>query len=147
MLLEARAPQGIESGIKRQIGGWIGQSQKSIVRNQRNQNLIKMKLFVVLFAGLAMALAAPQNPADAQAQVLRYENDNIGVEGYNFNYETSNGIQQQEQGTLQNAGTENEVIQVRGSFTYTGPDGVTYTVTYIADENGFQPQGAHLPSK
>ncbi|XP_030746751.1 flexible cuticle protein 12-like [Sitophilus oryzae] len=106
-----------------------------------------MKMFVVFFAIFAVALAAPQNPADVQAQVLRYENDNIGVEGYNFNYETSNGISQQEQGTLQNAGSENEVMQVRGSFSYTGPDGVVYTVTYIADENGFQPQGAHIPSK
>lgn len=64
-----------------------------------------------------------------------------------FRFETSNGISQQEQGTLQNAGSENEVMQVRGSFTFTGADGVVYTVTYIADENGFQPQGAHLPSK
>lgn len=60
-------------------------------------------------------------------------------------YETSNGISQQEQGQLQNAGSENESISVRGQFSYTGADGVVYTVTYIADENGFQPQGAHLP--
>ncbi|KAI8423927.1 hypothetical protein MSG28_002598 [Choristoneura fumiferana] len=60
-------------------------------------------------------------------------------------YETSNGIQQQEQAQLNNVGTENESIAVRGSYSYTGSDGVVYTVTYVADENGFQPQGAHLP--
>lgn len=64
---------------------------------------------------------------------------------YIYRVETSNGITQQEQGQLNNAGTENEAISVRGSFSYVGPDGQQYTVTYIADENGFQPQGAHLP--
>lgn len=59
--------------------------------------------------------------------------------------ETSDGQSRQEQGQLQNAGSENEAIAVRGQFSYIGDDGVTYTVTYIADENGFQPQGAHLP--
>lgn len=64
---------------------------------------------------------------------------------FGYRFETSNGISQQEQGQLTNAGSENEAIAVRGSFSYTGADGVVYSVTYIADENGFQPQGAHLP--
>lgn len=63
-----------------------------------------------------------------------------------FRYETSNGIAAQEQGQLQNVGRENEAIAARGQFSYTGPDGVVYSVNYIADENGFQPSGAHLPS-
>lgn len=38
-----------------------------------------------MFAVLAVALAAPQvNPADAQAQVLKYDSDNAGIDGYNF---------------------------------------------------------------
>jgi hypothetical protein len=60
-------------------------------------------------------------------------------------YETSDGTSAQEQGQLQNAGSENEIMSVKGQFSFVGLDGVTYTVTYIADENGFQPQGAHLP--
>lgn len=59
--------------------------------------------------------------------------------------ETSNGIVSQEQGQLKNVGTENEAIEVRGQFSYTGDDGVVYTVTYVANENGYQPSGAHLP--
>lgn len=62
-----------------------------------------------------------------------------------FSFETSNGIAAEEQGQLINPGTENESISVKGSFKYTGPDGVTYTVTYVADENGFQPEGDHIP--
>lgn len=64
---------------------------------------------------------------------------------FSCRYETSNGISQQESGELVNPGQENESIAVRGQFSYTGQDGVTYTVTYVADDNGFRPEGAHLP--
>ncbi|XP_049869659.1 flexible cuticle protein 12-like [Pectinophora gossypiella] len=106
-----------------------------------------MKSFIVLALFFAAAVAAPAAPsgADSLAETLRYDSDNIGVDGYNYNVQTSNGISQQEQGQLINPGTDNEAIAVRGQFSYTGPDGQQYTVTYVADENGFQPQGAHLP--
>lgn len=32
-----------------------------------------------------------------------------------------------------------------GTFSYVGPDSVTYEVQYVADENGFHPIGKHLP--
>ncbi|XP_026738288.1 cuticle protein CP14.6-like [Trichoplusia ni] len=108
------------------------------------KNPSKMKSFIVVALFVAAAVAAPAGP-DADAQILRYDSDNIGLDGYNYSVETSNGIKQQEEGQLKNPGTENEALQVRGQFAYTGPDGVVYTITYIADENGFQPQGAHLP--
>ncbi|XP_028165392.1 flexible cuticle protein 12-like [Ostrinia furnacalis] len=104
----------------------------------------KMKSFIVLALFVAAAVAAPAGD-DAVAQILKQEVDNIGVDGYSYGYETSNGISAQEQGQLKNAGSENEAIEVRGQFSYTGADGVVYTVTYVANENGFQPQGAHLP--
>ena len=33
----------------------------------------------------------------------------------------------------------------RGSYSYTDPEGRVLTVTWVADENGFQASGAHLP--
>lgn len=33
---------------------------------------------------------------------------------------------------------------MRGSYSYTAPDGTVVTVTYIANENGFQPTGTHI---
>ena len=34
----------------------------------------------------------------------------------------------------------------RGSYSYTAPDGTPITVNWVADENGFQPTGKHLPT-
>ncbi|XP_063377519.1 flexible cuticle protein 12-like [Cydia fagiglandana] len=108
-------------------------------------NYLILLQFIVFALIVAAVAAAPQRGPDADAQILRSDLNNIGVDGYQYVLETSNGIKQEEQGQLQNVGTENEAIQVRGQFSYLGPDGVTYTVTYVADENGFQPQGAHIP--
>lgn len=63
-----------------------------------------------------------------------------------FRYETENGITGQEEGKLYNRGTDAEALRASGYYTYTGPDNVVYTVNYKADENGFQPEGAHLPT-
>ena len=41
---------------------------------------------------------------------------------------------------------DDDSYSVSGQFSYTGPDGVTYTVVYTAGEQGFQPQGDHLPT-
>lgn len=57
-------------------------------------------------------------------------------------YETGNGIRADESG--RQTGPESQAVQ--GSYSYTGPDGKTYTVTYTADERGFIPQGDHLPT-
>ncbi|PSN37821.1 hypothetical protein C0J52_22587 [Blattella germanica] len=59
--------------------------------------------------------------------------------GYVFSFQTSDGISREEAGQLKNAGSENEAIEVRGSYTYKGVDGKDYKVEFVANENGYQP--------
>lgn len=63
-----------------------------------------------------------------------------------FSYETGNGIRAQEEGVLKNDVPEGPGEAVHGIYSYTGPDGVVYTVAYTADENGFVAKGDHLPT-
>ncbi|KAJ6633499.1 Endocuticle structural protein SgAbd-6 [Pseudolycoriella hygida] len=100
----------------------------------------------ILAIGILSTQAAPLDDS-RDAQVLKYEYDNSGLGGYNFAYETSDGVSRSEQGEIKNAGTESEAIVITGTITWVAPDGQTFTIKFIADENGFQPQGDHIPKK
>ncbi|XP_063540788.1 pupal cuticle protein 36a-like [Cydia strobilella] len=78
-------------------------------------------------------------PQDAGAQILR-SNSEVTAEGFSYDFETSNGIRADAQGVATNG------VQSQGSFGYKGDDGQDYSITYTADENGYRPQGAHLPT-
>lgn len=54
-------------------------------------------------------------------------------------FDQSDGQKHVQDGELRNAGSEDEFIAMKGSYSWVGPDGVTYTVNYVADENGYQP--------
>ena len=91
---------------------------------------------------VAITHAAPQFRQDQQQYttpipILRQESIVNPDGSYQYSYETGNGIVAEEQGYLKNAGNpETEAQVAQGSYSYTGPDGVPITVTYIADENG-----------
>lgn len=57
-----------------------------------------------------------------------------------FRFQTSDGISRNEEGILKNPGTENEALEVKGRYTYKGPDGKDVTVEFVANENGYQPR-------
>ncbi|XP_058834892.1 cuticle protein CP14.6-like [Topomyia yanbarensis] len=100
------------------------------------------KLFIASSL-LAMAIASPlatiqaKNP-EADSQILSYENVLHDDGHFGWSYQTSNGIGAHEEGVGAHA--------ANGVFSYTGPDGVQYRVQYVADEAGFRPEGAHLPT-
>lgn len=75
---------------------------------------------------------------DATAKILRSENEIYPDGSYQYGFETDNGIEVQESGV---AG-----VSVSGSARWVDDEGSPIELTYIADENGYQPQGAHLPT-
>ncbi|EDV96127.1 pupal cuticle protein Edg-78E [Drosophila grimshawi] len=94
-------------------------------------------LAAVVFLGTSHS--APSDSADAHAEIRSYVNEiKQDDNSYKYQFETSNGIAQQEQGV--------GGYYASGSSQYYTPEGQLIQLTYTADENGFQPQGEHLPT-
>jgi len=100
---------------------------------------------------LGVAAARPQNPAENEViPILRSTNELQADGSYQWSYETGNGIVAEESGyqkdVTDDAGQPSQGTAAQGSYSYTSPEGIVITVTYTADENGFQPIGDHLPT-
>jgi len=55
-------------------------------------------------------------------------------------YQSSNGIRLEARGSPAKTGGQ----AIAGRFSWTAPDSKSYAIQYTADENGYQPIGAHL---
>ncbi|XP_069942946.1 cuticle protein AMP1B-like [Cherax quadricarinatus] len=101
-----------------------------------------MKL-VLLASLVSLALALPQgDPRDVQAVTVNDVRSDDGNGNFKHEFETSNRLYSQNTGTPGSAGQSN----MQGSFRFTLPDGTITEVSFIADENGYQPQSDHLPT-
>jgi hypothetical protein len=87
-------------------------------------------------------------PRGEEILIIRSESENNGDGSYRFLWENSDGTQAEESGYLKpNSNPNDEPIQVaQGSYQYYSPEGQLISLSYIADENGFQPTGDHLPT-
>ncbi|XP_017886965.1 larval cuticle protein LCP-17-like [Ceratina calcarata] len=103
--------------------------------------------------GTVLACVAFLAVASAQVQVVQKpslivkQSQDLSPDGsYSYSYETDNGIYHGATGTRVATNAKNTpVIVTQGQYQYTAPDGTPIQVTYTADQNGFQPQGAHIP--
>ncbi|XP_041976351.1 larval cuticle protein LCP-17-like [Aricia agestis] len=101
-----------------------------------------MKTIIVLSL-FAVALAAPQGQ---EIPILR-QDSNINPDGsFQYSFETGNNIITDANGQLKNIGAEEPALEIQGQVKYQSDDGTPIELTYIANENGYQPQGAHLPT-
>merc|ERR1712198_819424 len=105
-----------------------------------------MKSMILLAVFLAVAAAAPQ---ETKVILIKSQTQNHDTEKqeYSFSYEAENGISVSESGVQKQIGDKPEEAGTvsQGKFSY--PEGsVTYTINWVADENGFQAKGDHLPT-
>ncbi|XP_061386394.1 pupal cuticle protein-like, partial [Musca vetustissima] len=75
--------------------------------------------------------------SDKDAEVVHSDSDIKADGSYFYEFETTNGIKQAEQGTPD--GTK------QGSSSYISPEGIEIKTTYVADETGYHPVGDHIP--
>ncbi|KAE8573250.1 endocuticle structural glycoprotein SgAbd-3 [Halyomorpha halys] len=115
---------------------------------------MKTAIIVTCLVGLAAAFPYPQQqqqlepkvsgPTTPPVPIVSYDN-HLNYDGsYTYSFEGGDGTKAVQQGSLKTIGNEaGEVSQ--GSYSYVGDDGRTYTVEYVADENGYHAVGEHLP--
>merc|ERR1712002_360785 len=113
-------------------------------QQQTNDN---MKI-IALSCLLAIAAAAPAklegDDSVEQIAILRDERYHPEDGAYSFDFETENGIVRSEQGSAIEVDSA-EVTAQQGSVRFTHPDGESFELTFVADENGYQPSSDALP--
>ncbi|KAJ8721936.1 hypothetical protein PYW08_004338 [Mythimna loreyi] len=101
-----------------------------------------MKFIVFLAVAVACVIA---DDKDFSATVVKSDFENSPEGAFQWAYETSNGIYGQANGVVKNANSEYPSLEIQGAYKYTAPDGQPIELSYTAGENGYEPQGSHLP--
>ncbi|XP_055915546.1 pupal cuticle protein Edg-78E-like [Eupeodes corollae] len=105
--------------------------------SEEPSSIIELKMFkLVLISALLGFITAAD--IDRAAEVRSTINDASDASGnFAYSFDTTNGI------AVKQAGT---VGGVSGAAEWVSPEGVPIQLTYTADENGYHPSGAHLPT-
>ncbi|XP_017868687.1 PREDICTED: larval cuticle protein 8 [Drosophila arizonae] len=99
-----------------------------------------LPLFVL--AVLAVAQALPVSEKEEVVPILNSEVSKSEDGSYRSSYESGDGTKREEEAHLVNAGTDDEALEVKGSYKYLNEFGETVEVFYTAGVNGFVPYGS-----
>lgn len=64
---------------------------------------------------------------------------------FNYSFESADGTVAEQHGDVKVVDKDQVAQVVQGKYQFTGDDGQTYSLSYVADEYGYRPEGAHLP--
>ncbi|XP_017300786.1 uncharacterized protein LOC103512175 [Diaphorina citri] len=106
-----------------------------------------MKVFIVTFALVGVALCRPQNEASpTPIPILSFVNEQTPEGGYSYSYQSADGSFREEYATPVKVDAENVTYEIRGSYSYVAPDGTPIKVVYTSGREGFKAEGAHFPT-
>merc|ERR1712055_185655 len=113
----------------------MGSSSRSFISKTTTMKLTAIIGAIVALAGLAAGVP----------QVAVVRDDSVAPVGAVFrtDFALDDGTTYLEEGSPGVEGQTNHA----GSYSWTAPNGETFTVEFVADENGFRPVGAHLPAR
>ncbi|XP_022213826.2 pupal cuticle protein Edg-78E isoform X2 [Drosophila obscura] len=93
---------------------------------------------LLAFAVASATATATANAATLFDRTIYYHNTPPNAAGhYQFEFQTTNGI------TTKAAGNENGAV---GVVQFVSLEGIPITFTYVADANGYHPEGEHIPA-
>lgn len=104
----------------------------------------KMKFIIAFVALFYVVVAAP--PVHHDVVPIVSQDASVEHDGhFHYRFETGDGTKAEQAGELKVFDKDHAGEVVSGSVSYQGDDGKTYSLTYTADENGYHPQGDHIP--
>ncbi|KAK3924536.1 Endocuticle structural glycoprotein SgAbd-3 [Frankliniella fusca] len=106
-----------------------------------------MRSLLIVAVVLAVAAARPQQQLSQQRPIAILSQDAaVNADGsFHSRFETEDGVRRQEVGQLRQLGGQDVAEVVQGQVQYSDREGNQFDLRFTADENGYHPQGAHLP--
>ncbi|KAH8280453.1 hypothetical protein KR018_007747, partial [Drosophila ironensis] len=102
----------------------------------------QLPLFVLAVLAFAGAQALPEEREREVVPILKSEIFKSADGSYDSVYETGDGTSHNEKATVVDKGTEEEALEVKGSYKYINDQGQEVEVFYTAGKNGFVPYGS-----
>ncbi|XP_076256899.1 larval cuticle protein 1-like isoform X1 [Rhynchophorus ferrugineus] len=104
-----------------------------------------MNSLLVSFIGLLCVAAVLSAPAENEPVPIVAQESDIQPDGtFKWSFETGDGVKVEQTGQPKQIDQETAVV-LQGSASWTDNEGNPHQLTYVADENGYQPQSADIP--
>ncbi|XP_050300287.1 endocuticle structural glycoprotein ABD-4-like [Anthonomus grandis grandis] len=101
----------------------------------------KVVMVPLLFA-VCSVLGAPQQ--GKEVPIISQESDIQPDGSFKWSFEAGDGTKAEQSGQPKQIDKETPVV-MQGSASWTDKEGGNHQLTYVADENGYQPQGPDVP--